>query len=226
MNRKSVLVKIVVCLAIILITSYGINEIMARKYNFINDDLNNINNRVIKTDTSKTLMLSVIEKEKLKLKKNKESGDTILEGELVVEIHNLSDKEMAFLDLQVHNLLFINKKSNQQFIPFHICACVNFTKSRSLPGFKLEPGGKKTISFSIWDCDGSSFGVPEPGNYDVIYRIITKKSMQFNSLYKSFLSGNRSKPPHKLKGPCNNLFQMDYFWKDAFSSEPIQVKIK
>ena len=148
---------------------------------------------------------------------------TEMSGTIIVTLTNTSKQTIAFLDLNEHNLLFINKKNGFKFIPFHTCSCIRFirTKNRFI---SLSPGESRKQTFNGWSCDGSIFGVPEAGIYKISYRTLIQKNISSNTKYRELIYSKGS--IQFLNSKCKEIFNSDKFWKGAIYSNTILAKIK
>lgn len=149
----------------------------------------------------------------------------MLAGGLVIQVQNTGTTALFVEDLQVHNLLFRNKKTNEDYVIVHSCDCGLVTKTMPAPPRRLiaiKPGEKKTITIEEWDCSGGPWAPPPAGDYLVYYRIHFMKERP---------APREVDPAQKVVikeviESCKKQLLSNEFWQSAAVSQPLAITLK
>jgi len=179
----------------------------------------------IKQTKNDTISVSLKISEDIRTKRINDSEEIYLHGVIQVIITNKTDINLSLHRLEEHNLVFYNKKNKEVFVPYHTCSGVYDARDPLFKSYNIKANSSDTIIYDQWDCDGSSFGIPDKGEYEVYFRAHFTKDLKNNLEYRKF------KRPGKIdisetNKRCKELLYSDSFWEGAFYSNPVEIKIK
>lgn len=169
------------------------------------------------------LKLELVEKKPLRLvryiyDKKSKSAVVGLEGSLEVRLTNSSapGRALALPKHDVHGFVFRPLDGGEPFIVVHTCQCLLDAQATTREVIHLAPGEEKALLFADWGCSGGFWPAPPPGIYLVSYRTLVLP----DNAAPPTPSGE---PPAAILKQCREKLRAEAAWKDAVSSNAIQV---
>ncbi len=159
-----------------------------------------------------------------KLKFNKIEDFKYIEGSLEIEIKNISNTTFNIIEMQEHNIVFVDQKDGKEYVPYHQCRGVQLFNAKP-ETINLKPNETKKIKIIGWECSGGSFDLPPEGKYKVFYRTLLASDLKRNFTYQKTLR-QKHKPLREKINLSRVLFNSKDFWDNAIYSNSLSVEFK
>ncbi|MSP59197.1 MAG: hypothetical protein EXR72_02460 [Myxococcales bacterium] len=163
------------------------------------------------------LTVTLVQKTKLRLVRFVPSKAVALDGILEATIANPSAQPVRVRDLEVHGVLFSNRKGGATRVITHSCKCVKDAAEPAKASVEIEAGASRKVLIDEWGCGGGMWPAPPPGSWSVVYRVLAAPAA---------VAAPNHDSPSKITDACRRDFDSPAFWEDAVSSAPLEITLK
>ncbi len=145
-----------------------------------------------------------------------------LRGTVWVTLTNAGEVAVVLEDPEVHGLVFEHVETGALHVLVHPCQCVRDVRSpEGIRTIELEPGGSHEIVLEEFGCAGSMWAPPPRGTYRVTYRLHRADGERaFGNL------GAPEGSPPEQSDWCRTMLQDPARWEGAWSSDPVEIRLK
>lgn len=162
--------------------------------------------------------MQLVEKRKLRLVKVPGGKRAALDGVLEATVTNTGAAPVRLRDLEVHGVLFENRKGGQAHVVVHSCKCMKDVAEPDKAVATLAPGAQTRVLVDEWGCGGGAWEAPPPGSFEVTYRVVAAPA--------ALPPPDPNASPMTVTRQCRESFVSPSYWSGAVSSPPLAVTLK
>ncbi len=146
--------------------------------------------------------------------------DQGLDGALEVRVENTAGHTVVVAALEVHGLVFTDRKTGRVHVVVHPCKCARDGVEPESSRLPLPAGARHSFVIDDWGCGGGMWRAPPPGDYEVRYRLQGHPVPPY-APGKAF--DPKSAP--KMARACRQALNRAAWWAGAAVSAPIRVRL-
>ena len=162
--------------------------------------------------------VKLVEKKKLRLVRMPPSKKVGLDGVIEATVTNTGSATVRLRNLEVHGVLFTNRKGGATHVVVHSCKCVQDVAEPAKSVTVLAPGASASVFVDDWGCGGGLWDAPEPGSWEMTYRVVGAPD--------ALPAAQPEASPPEVTRQCRESYRSEAFWKGAVSSVPLALTLQ